>query len=174
MKSLLICRTAHKTELRLHEVGKGSVMALIDMASSKSVWRGMEYYKQKKVISCIPNDDGTYEGVCEGSGDDNYQVHVDLEHPRKSHCNCPLANGKKIICKHIVAVSLCIDDSEADRFKNEKTIYASEEEERRAKKYDKYMSFAKSMSPRELREAYAELMIELDEYRYKDRYEKKK
>ena len=52
-----------------------------------------------------------------------------MEHPRKSTCDCPLANGKKIICKHIVAVSLCLDESEADRFKNEKTIYASEEDE---------------------------------------------
>lgn len=147
-------------------------MALIDIASSKSVWRGMEYYKQNKVSSCTANDDGTYEGVVAGSGDENYSVHVDMEHPRKSTCNCPLANGKKVICKHIVAVSLCVDSSEAERFKNEKTIYASEEEERRAKKYDKYMSYAKCMSQRELREAYVELMIELEEIRLKEKYGK--
>lgn len=145
-------------------------MALIDIASSKSVWRGIEYFKQNKVISCTANDDGTYEGVVEGSGDERYVVHLDMEHPRKSTCNCPLANGKKIICKHIVAASLCVDSSEADRYKNEKTIYESEAEERRAKMYDKYMSFAKNMSTRELREAYVELMIELDEIRYKEKY----
>ena len=133
-------------------------MGVIDIASSKSVWRGMEYYKQNKVLSYTVNEDG------------NYHVHVDMEHPRKSTCDCPLANGKKIICKHIVAVSLCLDESEADRFKNEKTIYASEEEERRAKKYEKYMGFARTMSPRELREAYVELMTELDEYRLKEKY----
>ena len=141
-------------------------MALIDLASSKSVWRGMEYYKQNKVLSCAANADGTYEGEVVGSGTDNYHVHVDLEHPRKSTCDCPLANGKRIICKHIVAVSLCVDDSEAERFKSE-SPYASEEEERRAKKYEKYMSFARTMSKEELREAYVELMIELDEYRLK-------
>ena len=141
-------------------------MALIDLASSKSVWRGMEYYKQNKVLSCTANTDGTYEGEVVGSGTDNYHVHVDLEHPRKSACDCPLANGKRIICKHIVAVSLCVDDSEAERFKNE-SPYESEEEERRAKKYEKYMSFARTMSKEELREAYVELMIELDEYRGK-------
>ena len=42
----------------------------------------------------------------------------------------------------------------------------------KAKKYEKYMGFAKTMSPRELREAYVELMIELDEYRLKERYGK--
>jgi hypothetical protein len=34
------------------------------------------------------------------------------------------------------------------------------------------MEFARTMSPRELREAYVELMIELDEYRLKEKYEK--
>ena len=128
-------------------------MGVIDIASSKSVWRGMEYYKQNKVLSYTVNEDGSCEGIVAGSGDGNYHVHVDMEHPRKSTCDCPLANGKKIICKHIVAVSLCLDESEADRFKNEKTIYASEEEERRAKKYEKYMGFARTMSPRKLRES---------------------
>ena len=51
-------------------------------------------------------------------------------------------------------------------------MYASEEEERRAKKYNKYMGFAKNMSLRELREACVELMIELDEYRRKEKYGK--
>ena len=45
------------------------------------------------------------------------------------------ANGKQIICKHIVAMSFCVDASEADRFKNEKTIYASEEEVHRKEKH---------------------------------------
>ena len=51
-------------------------------------------------------------------------------------------------------------------------MYESEEEERRAKKYDKYMGFAKTMSQVELREAYVELMVELDEYRLKEKYGK--
>lgn len=115
------------------------------------------------------NEDGTCEDLVAGSGDEDYHVHVDMEHPRKSTCDCPLANGNKIICKHIVAVYFCLDESEADCFKNEKTMYESEEEERRAKKYDKYMGFAKTMSPVELREAYVELMVELDEYRLKEK-----
>lgn len=95
-------------------------MGVIDIASSKSVWRGMEYYKQNKVLSYTVNEDGSCEGIVAGSGDGNYHVHVDMEHPRKSTCDCPLANGKKIICKHIVAVSLCLDESEADRFKKKR------------------------------------------------------
>ena len=148
-------------------------MAIIDIASSKSVWRGIEYYKEGKVSSYTRNEDGTYDGIVSGSEGEKYKVHVDLSHPRKSTCNCPLADGKKIICKHIVAVSLCVDDSEAERFKKEKTIYASEEEERRTKKYYKYLDIATHMPKSELCEAYAELMLEMDEMHYEKKYRKK-
>ena len=147
-------------------------MGLIDIASSKSIWRGLDYYKQNKIISYEQNEDGTYDGEVSGSGKNNYHVHLDMVHPRKSTCNCPLADGKKIICKHIVAVSFCIDESEAERFISEKTIYASEEEERRAKQYDRYMSMATCMSTKELREAFVETMIELEEIRRKEMYGK--
>ena len=66
-----------------------------------------------------------------------------------------LGNRRVFECLHYTFLR-----SEADRFKNEKTIYASEEEERRAKRYDSYMKMAKYMSKEELREAYVEAMIE--------------
>lgn len=34
-------------------------MELIDMDSNKSVWCGMEYYKQNKVLSYIMNENKT-------------------------------------------------------------------------------------------------------------------
>ena len=142
-------------------------MGIIDLAGHKSVWRGMEYYKQNKVKFCKENADGTYDGEVEGSGNETYRVHLDMSHPRKSKCNCPLANGKMVICKHIVAVSFCVDESEAERFKNEKTVYSSEEDERRSKKYDKYINYAKSLPKSELCRAYAELMVEFDEIKRK-------
>ena len=145
-------------------------MGLIDIASSRSVWRGLEYFNQKKVRSCEDNGDGTYEGIVEGSEGRDYRVHLDMTHPRKSTCDCPLASDKMVICKHIVAVSFCVDPSEADRFRNEKTVFKSEEEERKAKRYVKYLRAAKSMSLKELREAFAEAMVELDEYRFKEMY----
>jgi hypothetical protein len=40
-------------------------MRLIDIASSEFVWRGMEYYKQNKVLSYTVNKDGTCEGIVE-------------------------------------------------------------------------------------------------------------
>ena len=142
-------------------------MGIIDLASHKSVWRGIEYYKQNKVRFCVENDDGTYEGEVRGSGKETYHVHLDMSHPRKSKCDCPLADGKMIICKHIVAVSLCVDESEAERFRIEKTVYTSEEDEWRSKRYDNYLSYAKSIPKSELCEAFAQMMVELDELKRK-------
>lgn len=66
-------------------------MAVIDLASSKSVWRGLDYYKQNKVKSCDDNGDGTYEGVVSGSED--YHVHLDEREVRKIK-ECPPGRGQ--------------------------------------------------------------------------------
>lgn len=69
-------------------------MGLIEIASGNSVWRGMDYYNNKKVVSWEPSGTGTYEGTVSGSEGNTYTVHIDTEHPRKSSCNCPSGNRK--------------------------------------------------------------------------------
>lgn len=59
-------------------------MGLVEIASSNSVWRGMDYYDNKKVVSWESSEPGVYDGVVSGSGDNTYTVHVDTVHPRKS------------------------------------------------------------------------------------------
>lgn len=59
-------------------------MPLIDIASSKSVWRGNEYYNQNKVLEHTINEDETCDGVVAGSSAEKHHVHVDLVYPRKS------------------------------------------------------------------------------------------
>ena len=77
-------------------------MSLISLASGKSLWRGYEYYEGKRVHFHIQNGEFEYTGKVSGSGR-SYDVHIDIKHPRKSTCNCPHADGKRIICKHMVA-----------------------------------------------------------------------
>ena len=74
-------------------------MSLISLASGKSLWRGYEYYEDKHVHFHIQNGEFEYTGKVSGNGR-SYDVHIDLKHPRKSTCNCPHADGKRIICKH--------------------------------------------------------------------------
>ncbi|MBO4609283.1 MAG: SWIM zinc finger family protein [Lachnospiraceae bacterium] len=148
-------------------------MGLLEIASSKSVWRGIEYYKNNNVISVEQVEDGVYDGIVRGSADKNYSVHVDTIHPRKSTCDCPLANGKMIICKHIVALYIATEPKEEERFKSDLTPYESEEDERHAKRYDSLMSWAKKMTPSQLREAYVDTMIRLEDLERKMKYGKK-
>ena len=42
-------------------------MGLIETASGNSVWRGMDYYENKKVVSWKKLNDGIYDGVVFGS-----------------------------------------------------------------------------------------------------------
>ena len=42
-------------------------MGLIELASSNSFWRGVDYYKSNKVISWKKNDEDTYSGTVKGS-----------------------------------------------------------------------------------------------------------
>ena len=79
-------------------------MGLLDLASGASAWRGYEYYKEGSVLLKKKITDHEYSGTLRGSGNKHYDVFIDIEHPRKSHCNCPHANGKRIICKHQVAL----------------------------------------------------------------------
>lgn len=76
-------------------------MGLIEMASGNSVWRGMDYYKNKKVIAWEKSGTDTYDGKVSGSGNNKYFVHIDKAHPRKSTCNCPFAEGRRVVCKHM-------------------------------------------------------------------------
>ena len=79
-------------------------MGLIEIASGNSVWRGIDYYKNHKVVSWSKSGDSTYRGDVSGSNEENYNVHIDKLHPRKSVCNCSIAGGRRVVCKHMIAL----------------------------------------------------------------------
>ena len=86
------------------EIKRSKIMGIISLSSGSSCWRGLDYYKEKRVVELNKINENEYSSIVKGTN--NYNVHLDIEHPRKSSCNCPLANGKRIICKHIVATLL--------------------------------------------------------------------
>lgn len=76
----------------------------------------------------MQNSECEYTGKVSGNGR-SYDVHIDLNHPRKLTCNCPYADGKRIICKHIVALYFSIFPKEAEAYIAEVEAYESEQEE---------------------------------------------
>ena len=77
-------------------------------------------------------------------------MHLDIEHPRKSTCNCPLANGKRIICKHIVATYFTALPREAQEFEEEQTRLQEEYGKEQEEEYNKAIEYLNKMSKEEL------------------------
>lgn len=123
-------------------------MGIISLASGNSCWRGLDYYKNKKVIKFKRINENEYSSIVKGTN--NYNVHLDIEHPRKSSCDCPLANGKRIICKHIVATYFTAMPKEATNFEEEQNRLQEEYEEYQDELYDKVIEYINKMSKDEL------------------------
>lgn len=135
-------------------------MGLLNLASATSAWRGYEYYKAGNVLTKIKLSETEYKGVLQGSDNKRYEVFIDIEHPRKSHCNCPHANGKRIICKHQVALYFSVFPEEADQYYKEVIEYEEEEERRQEELDKKVVAYIKSLSKDELRQTLYEVLYD--------------
>lgn len=141
-------------------------MGLIEIASGKSVWRGMDYYENKKVVSWKSSGTGTYEGTVSGSEDNAYTVHIDTEHPRKSSCNCPFADGRRVVCKHMIALYFTAEPKAAEDFLKEVEKWEAEEEEQEQQHYEEMKKYVKSLSKTELQEQLLDALMQLEERSY--------
>lgn len=83
-------------------------MKLLNLASSRSFWRGIEYHHEKRIIAWESLGKNCYQGKVEGSNGAVYNVMIDTAHPKRSVCNCPFAEGRRVVCKHMVALYLGI------------------------------------------------------------------
>lgn len=79
-------------------------MGLLDIASIRSIERGFNYYQSECVINLKSFSEMQHEAEVKGSGNKVYLCYIDMEHPRKSKCNCPHADGRRVICKHMIAL----------------------------------------------------------------------
>ncbi|MBQ9196994.1 MAG: SWIM zinc finger family protein [Clostridia bacterium] len=148
-------------------------MGLVNMASGASLWRGYEYYQDKKVQAIEPINETQFRGSVDGSQDQPYDVLIDIEHPRKSHCNCPHADGRWIICKHMIALYFTVFPKEAENYYKEMIAYEEKqdrlrlESEQIAQEQDRSLAACiEKMSKQELQEALVRLLDEGPEWQY--------
>ena len=123
-------------------------MSVISSASGASCWRGLDYYKKNKISNLKKITDTEYTSKVIGT--ETYNVYLNIEHSRKSTCNCPLANGKRIICKHIVATFFTAFPKEAKKFEEEQERLQEEYEDYQEKLYNKTQKYISSMTKKEL------------------------
>jgi len=139
-------------------------MGLVNVASSASAWRGHQYYLNKKVKEYQKISEIEYESIIIGSNHEKYNVFINIEHPRKSKCNCPHADGSRIVCKHMIALFFSV-------FPNEAEIYLKRQEEleREAEEWDqeldrKVLAHIKKMSKAELQQALIEVLDNCEDW----------
>lgn len=140
-------------------------MGLIEIASGNSVWRGMDYYNDKKVDKWEQSGVDSYEGIVSGSGANKYTVHIDKAHPRKSTCNCPFADGRRVVCKHMIALYFTAEPKAAEDFLKEVENWEAEEEEREQQHYEDLKKYVNSLSKAELQERLLDALVQLEDRR---------
>ena len=138
-------------------------MSILSAASGASVWRGYEYYTQKKVVSLKKLSDDEYEGRVSGASSSAYQVRINIAHTRQSKCDCPHANGTRVICKHMVALYFEAFPTEAKKYIKEVEAYEQEEEKRAEEHYRELERYIKGLSKKELQEQLLQALIERED-----------
>ena len=100
-------------------------MGLLEIASNRSFWRGVDYYEAGKVSKWKKIDNYLYEARVTGSK--TYDVVIDVKHPKRSTCDCPHAEGTRRVCKHKVALYLKVFPDELQRVMKEIEEWEREE-----------------------------------------------
>jgi uncharacterized Zn finger protein len=126
----------------------------------------LDYYKKNKVNNLKKLND--FEYTSEVIGSETYNVYLDVSHPKRSTCNCPLANGKRIICKHIVATFFTAFPDEAKNFEEEQERLQEEYEDYQVKLYNKAQSYIKSLTKKELVEELSYILDYAPDWVYND------
>lgn len=155
-------------------------MSFYSIASSKSVWRGYDYYKNNKILYCDKINDTEFVGACSGSNGEEYEIYIDTEHPKRSTCTCPHAEGIRRCCKHKIALFFTAFPDEAKNYYDDLLVEEEEEEEEEwelyedeeeEKLYEEEMeyrvdSYIESLKKDELKQLVYELLYEGPEWQY--------
>lgn len=116
-------------------------MSILNSASSRSVYRGYDYYKEGNVISHTQLSDFEYEGEVQGENKKPYHVTINTKHPKSSSCDCPFANGNTI-CKHMVALFFAVSPENLKDYEDwSENDYEDEYEEYDEDYYDDYPEY---------------------------------
>ena len=138
-------------------------MGLIEIASGSSVWKGLNYYENKKVVSWNKSGKMTYDGVVSGSEGRYYNVHIDKDHPKRSVCDCPFAAGRRVVCKHMIALYFTAEPEAAQHFLKQVEMWEEEEQEREKQHLADVRHYVNGLSKKELKEQLINALLELEE-----------
>lgn len=143
--------------------------SLLSCASGQSAWRGYDYYLNRRVESVEEIDSNQFQGKAHGSNGETYDVFIDVEHPRKSSCTCPHAAGKRIVCKHQIALFFTAFPLEAAKYYQEVVEHEQEQERLREEEENKVIDCIDNMTKEQLQQALMQVLFDGPEWQY-DRF----
>lgn len=141
-------------------------MSLLSCASGQSAWRGYDYYLNRKVKVIKRISSSQFQGEASGSNGEIYEVFIDVEHPRKSSCTCPHAAGKRIVCKHQIALFFAAFPLEATKYYREVVEYEQEQEQLREEEENKVINYIDSLTKEQLQQVLLQFLFEGPEWQY--------
>lgn len=133
-------------------------MSLMSASSEASRWRGYEYFKAKKVFDIHEIGDGRYSALVSGTESIPYSVTIDLNHVRQSACTCPHAAGRRVICKHMIAVFFTVFPMAAAQYYSDVLQAEEEWEDYQEELSEKLVKFVHSLKKAEAQELLLELL----------------
>lgn len=140
-------------------------MGLIDLASNKSMWRGLDYYQNDNVLETHNIGGLQYAAKVRNDAGAIYDVVVNLDKVRNSQCSCPFKKDKpKAICKHIVAAYFAIFPKEADDLQRAYEEWEAGAEEREAQHLKELEEYVNSLSIEDLRSMVLDHILEKERY----------
>lgn len=83
-------------------------MSYLKVVNQKIKLRGYFIALSNSILDVKQLADHKYQATCLGSGAKRYRTCIDLDHPKRSTCECPYANGNRL-CNHMVGVYFKVD-----------------------------------------------------------------
>lgn len=108
-------------------------------------------------------DEGIYESYIQGSASKPYHTVIDINHPKKSHCDCPFAEGRRVICKHMVALEFTLFPKEVEALMLAVEESEKAEAEWKRERYEEKVRYVKSLKKEELQQKLLNAMRALEE-----------
>lgn len=134
-------------------------MGFVDLASLSSLFKGVEYYRENRVFLFTKESEHVYRGKAKGRSDQIYDVKIDLEHPRQSRCSCPHANGRRVVCKHQVALYLMAFPEEYEKYEKQLQSYEEDEELELQEEISDIIAYVASLSESDVRDELVRMLI---------------
>lgn len=140
-------------------------MSLIELASNRSLWRGVYYYEDGLVMSFEKVTETIFAGKVRGNHSLPYNLILDISHQRKSTCTCPFAEGRRVICKHMIALYFTIFPDAYENFMKEVAEWELEEAESKEEHVEELRNDIAKLSRKELQDHLLNAWLEMEELR---------